>query len=227
MKIKTAFLLVLISIWGFAQNIAFTAPNYKEIEKNINDKNSEFYYQNLLSKLKRNDTLITKEQYKHLYFGYIFQTDYNPYERGKNTDKLQKYYKGEFEKDEIPTVIKTFKQELENFPVDLRALNFLAYMYHMNGNEEMANKTSKNFHGIFDAILSSGDGKNCETAFHVISVSHEYVLLNMFELEMESQSFDGKCDFLAFEKDKYKVPGLYFNVEKLQAKNLQLLKSKF
>jgi hypothetical protein len=48
----------------------------------------------------------------------------------------------------------------------------------------------------------------------------------MFELEMKSQSFDGKCDFLEFEKDKYKVPGIYFNVEKMQGKNLEILKSK-
>ncbi|MEN2436856.1 DUF4919 domain-containing protein [Weeksellaceae bacterium A-14] len=225
-KLFTIYFCFFI-IFSFGQKIDFKAPNYNEIKNNIENKNSEYYYPNLLSKLKQNDTLLTKDQYKHLYFGYIFQKDYNPYKIGKNDDKLAKYYKGEFEETEIPDVITTLKQALEEFPLDLRAMNFLAYMYHESKNEEMARMVSINFHGLFESILSSGNGNKCGTAFHVISVSHEYVFLNMFELENQTQSFDGKCDFLQFEKDKYKVPGIYFNVEKLQEKNIRILKSKF
>lgn len=221
-----AIFFFVFTVFVFAQKPEFKVPNYNEIKKHIEDKNSEFYYPNLLSKLKNCDTLLTKEQYKHLYFGYIFQKEYNPYHSSKNSDKLSKYYKGEFEEKDIPEVIQTLKKSLEEFPLDLRIMNFLAYVYHLNGNEDMAKKTSINFQGLFGAILSSGDGNKCETGFHVISVSHEYVLLNMFELENKSQSFDGKCDFLQFEKDKYKVPGIYFNVEKMQEKNLDILKGK-
>ncbi|SHK51213.1 DUF4919 domain-containing protein [Epilithonimonas mollis] len=214
-----AFTIIL-----FAQNLEFKVPNYNEIKKHIEDKKSEFYYPDLLSKLKKNDTLLTKDQYKHLYFGYIFQKEYNPYHRGKSDEKLSKYYRGEFEKNEFPEVINTLKESLEEFPLDLRSLNFLSYLYHLNGSEDMAKTTSLIFQGLFEAILSSGDGNKCETAFHVISVSHEYVLLNMFDLKSISQSFNGKCDFLQFEKDKYRVPGIYFNVEKLQEKNINLLR---
>jgi hypothetical protein len=161
-----------ITIFVFAQKTEFKAPNYNEIKKHIEDKNSELYYPKLLLKLKESDTLITKDEYKHLYFGYIFQKEYNPYHRSKNDDKLSKYYKGEFDKKDLPEVIQTLKNSLEEFPLDLRIMNFLAYAYHLNENENMAKKTSINFQGLFGAILDSGDGNKCETAFHVISVSH-------------------------------------------------------
>lgn len=82
----------------------------------------------------------------------------------------------------------------------------------------MANKVSQNFYGLFGAIFSSGDGRDCASGFHVIAVSHEYVVMNMLKLEIDSQSLTGDCDYLALEKDKYKLPGVYFNITKLKEK---------
>jgi hypothetical protein len=218
MNIK-AFLIVsnlFFIIFSHAQKLEFKAPDYAAIEKNIENKDSEFYYPNLLKKLKENDTLITGDQYRHLYFGQTFQKNYSPYKIGKKDEEMRKFYTGDgiSEKD-MPRGIKLFREALEEDPLDLRAMNYLAYMYHMSKNEAMAKKVSTNFHGLLEAILTSGDGLKCETGFHVISVSHEYVLMNMFQLENKSQSYDGKCDYQAFEKDKYKIPGMYFDVSKL------------
>lgn len=221
------FIALFILIPLSAQENKLKTPDYQSIKKNIEDKNSEFYYPKLLKRLKENDTLMTKEQYHHLYFGYTFQKEYNPYKRSKNEEELTKYYRGEdvTEKD-IPKIIKAFSKELEEDPLNLRAMNYLAYMYHMNNDESMAKKISRNFHDLFEVIISSGDGMKCESAMHVIAVSHEYVFLNMFQLEINSQSYDGTCDYLLFEKDKYKVPGVYFNVSKLKERNLELMPSK-
>ncbi|TDX90273.1 uncharacterized protein DUF4919 [Chryseobacterium daecheongense] len=223
-----AFIAFIMLIPLSAQESNPKAPDYQLIKKNIENKNSEFYYPKLLKKLKENDTLITKEQYQHLYFGYTFQKEYNPYKKSKNDEKLNQYYRGEniTEKD-VPKVIRALKEALEENPLDLRAMNYLAYMHHMSNDESMAKKISRNFHGLFEAITSSGDGMKCESAMHVISVSHEYVFLNMFQLEIISQSYNGTCDYLQFEKDKYKVPGIYFNVSQLREKSMELLKSKF
>ncbi|MCS3530560.1 DUF4919 domain-containing protein [Chryseobacterium sp. JUb7] len=222
------FFIIVFSNFAFAQKKEFHAPDYTLIKKAITDKNSEFYYPHLLERLKANDTLITPNQYRHLYFGQTLQKNYNPYNGRKKTDELKKYYQAtvELKEEDLPKAIRTFREGLEENPLDIRAMNYLAYMYHLSGDEATAKKVSENFHGLFGAILSSGDGLNCETAFHVIAVSHEYVLLNMFQLENKSQSFDGTCDYLEFEKGKYKVPGMYFNVSKLQEKNLEILKAK-
>ncbi|MGH1519811.1 DUF4919 domain-containing protein [Chryseobacterium sp. JK1] len=204
-----------------AQKLKFKAPDYPLIEKNIQDKNSELYYPKLLKRLQQNDTLLTNDQYRHLYFGYLFQKSYNPYKISKKAEEMTRYYRGEgiTEKD-LPKGIQLFKEALEENPLDIRAMNYLAYMYHLINDEGAAKKIAENFRGLLEAILSSGDGLTCETGFHVISVTDEYVMMNRFQMESISQSYKGQCDYQKFEKDKYTVPGLYFNVSKFYGKIL-------
>lgn len=213
------FSLIFISTFSFSQQKEYEAPNYKFIQKNIENKDSEFYYPKLMDKLKANDTLITNDQYRHLYFGYTFQKEYHPYKISENEKKLIPYFQSkDLKKSDYAEIIKISNASLKEFPLNLRVMNFLAYIYHLDGNEAMAKKVSHNFYGLFGAIFSSGDGRDCKTGFHVISVSHEYVVMNILQLETASQSLSGDCDYLSLEKDKYKLPGVYFNITKLKEK---------
>jgi len=206
--------LLFVSGFIYSQTKEYEAPDYKVIQKNIENKDSEFYYPKLMNKLKANDTLITNDQYKHLYFGYTFQKDYHPYKTSENEKKLNSYFqKEDLKKSDYTEIIKISNAALNDFPLNLRVMNFLAYIYHLDGNEAMAKKVSHNFYGLFGAIFSSGDGRDCTTGFHVITVSHEYVVMNILQLEIASQSLSGDCDYLSLEKDKYKLPGVYFNIE--------------
>lgn len=172
-----------------------------------------------MDKLKANDTLITNDQYKHLYFGYTFQKEYHPYKISENEKKLNPYFqKKDLKKTDYAEIIKISNAALKEFPINLRVMNFLAYIYHLDGNEAMANKVSRNFYGLFGAIFSSGDGRDCTTGFHVITVNHEYVVMNILQLEIASQGLSGDCDYISLEKDKYKLPGVYFNITKLKEK---------
>jgi hypothetical protein len=91
----------------------------------------------------------------------------------------------------------------------------------LKGDEEMATKVSYRFQSSIGAIMSSGNGKTCETGYHVISVSHEYVLLNLLRFQTQQQSLVGDCDYLKFAKNEKNIEGIYFNIEKLFAKNLE------
>ncbi|MGO4708203.1 DUF4919 domain-containing protein [Chryseobacterium sp. 2TAF14] len=211
--------LFLISNFIFSQKKEYEAPDYKLIQKNIENKDSEFYYSKLMDKLKANDTLITNEQYRHLYFGYTFQKDYHPYKISENDKKLLPYFQSkDLKKSDYAEIIKISNASLKEFPLNMRVMNFLGYIYHLDGNEAMAKKVSHNFYGLFGAIFSSGDGRDCKTGFHVIAVSHEYVVMNMLQLEIDSQSLVGDCDYISLAKDKYKLPGVYFNITKLKEK---------
>jgi len=213
------FSLIFISTFSFSQQKEYEAPNYKLIQKNIENKDSEFYYPKLMDKLKANDTLITNDQYRHLYFGYTFQKEYHPYKISENEKKLIPYFQSkDLKKSDYAEIIKISNASLKEFPLNLRVMNFLAYIYHLDGNETMAKKVSHNFYGLFGAIFSSGDGRDCKTGFHVIAVSHEYVVMNILQLETASQGLSGDCDYLSLEKDKYKLPGVYFNITKLKEK---------
>ena len=213
------FSLIFISTFSFSQQKEYEAPNYNVIQKNIENKDSEFYYPKLMDKLKANDTLITNDQYRHLYFGYTFQKEYHPYKISENEKKLIPYFQSkDLKKSDYAEIIKISNASLKEFPLNLRVMNFLGYIYHLDGNEAMAKKVSHNFYGLFGAIFSSGDGRDCKTGFHVIAVSHEYVVMNILQLETASQGLSGDCDYLSLEKDKYKLPGVYFNITKLKEK---------
>lgn len=223
--LKQIFFLSLFffSIFAYSQTKQYEAPNYKAIQKNIENKDSEFYYPKLMDKLKTNDTLITNDQYRHLYFGYTFQKEYHPYKTSEEEKKLAPYFQSsDLKKSDYAEIIKISNAALKEFPLNLRVMNFLAYIYHLDGNEAMAKKVSHHFYGLFGVIFSSGDGKECTSGFHVITVNHEYVLMNTLQLEIASQSLSGDCDYLSLPKDKYQLSGVYFNITKLKEKGFGL-----
>lgn len=202
-----------------SQDLGFQAPDYNKISIEIKDKSSNYYYPKLMSRLIENDTTLTQSDYNYLYFGYIFQKEYQPYWSFSDDEKLIKYYRSsDLSEKDYDKIIKLSNRSISEFPFDLRTLNFLAYVYHLKGDEDMSYKISRRFQGIYSAIMLSGDGKTCENAFHVISVSHEYVFLMYNQLSMQSQSFNGSCDYLSLKKNESAIEGIYFNVSNLFGK---------
>ena len=69
---------------------------------------------------------------------------------------------------------------------------------------------------LFSAITSTGDGKSPETAYHVISTTDEYGLMDMLGLSLKSQSLierHGRSyDLMEFEENNFGLKSLYFDV---------------
>jgi len=210
-----------------SQELQFKAPNYDSIESQIADSNSIFYYPKLLQRYNDRDTSLDLDEYRYLYFGYTFQPQYEPYWRSPYEEQLVEYYrKPQIKEKEYDEIIRLASLSLKDFPFDLRQMNFLAYVYQLKGDMKTANRLRYIFGGIIDAILSSGDGMKCETGMHVISTSHEYVILNLFQFEFTSQSLTKDfCDYMQVEKDKRNIEGLYFNITRLWNVNLNNMKN--
>ncbi|HQE33285.1 DUF4919 domain-containing protein [Flavobacterium alvei] len=227
-KIILLFTILILSVnASFSQENSFKKPDYDLIKKNIEDKSSNYYYPKLLERMISNDTLLDNEDYRHLYLGYVFNPKYSSFFKSSTEEKLRKYYQNEkINEKEYDEIIKLGEQSIKEFPFDLRQMNYLAYIYHLKGDEISAKNISNRFHKIILAIMSTGDGQKCETGLHVISVSHEYVILNLFKLQNISQSLVENCDYMAFEKGKYKVDGIYFSIEKILADEAKLFKGK-
>lgn len=223
---KLTFICVLLlATVSFSQQTEFKAPSYAAIEKNVQDTSSKFYYPELLKKLKTGSNSLSTSEYEHLYFGYVFQPTYKPYGIFSKDKELQVYYQKDPDMEDIPALKTLLQEALDEFPFDFTAMMFLSYIYHLEGDEEKSALLSKHFEGFAKAIRNSGDGLTCETAMHVISVSHEYHMLQLFDIESIGQSFDGTCDLLQLDQEQYTIPGLYFNVSQIQKKNLTLIKS--
>ncbi|HQF48761.1 MAG TPA: DUF4919 domain-containing protein [Flavobacterium alvei] len=227
-KIILLFTILILSVnVSFSQENNFKKPDYEMIKKNIEDKSSNYYYPKLLERMISNDSLLDNEDYRHLYLGYVFNPKYSSFFKSSTEEKLRKYYQNEkINEKEYDEIIKLGEQSIKEFPFDLRQMNYLAYIYHLKGDEISAKNISNRFHKIILAIMSTGDGQKCETGLHVISVSHEYVILNLFKLQNISQSLVENCDYMAFEKGKYKVDGIYFSIEKILADEAKLFKGK-
>ena len=227
-KIILLFTILILSVnASFSQENSFKKPDYEMIKKNIEDKSSNYYYPKLLERMISNDSLLDNEDYRHLYLGYVFNPKYSSFFKSSTEEKLRKYYQSEkINEKDYDEIIKLGEQSIKEFPFELRQMNYLAYIYHLKGDEISAKNISNRFHKIILAIMSTGDGQKCETGLHVISVSHEYVILNLFKLQNISQSLVENCDYMAFEKGKYKIDGIYFSIEKILADEAKLFKGK-
>jgi hypothetical protein len=226
---KQIILFIILSFvvtYTYSQDTEFIAPDYDLIKSEVQDSMSIFFYPAILAKLTAYDPSLTSEEYRHLYYGYIFQDKYKPYWTSPDEIELIEYYHSrKIKEKDYDKIIKLATHSISEFPFDLRQMNFLAYIYHLKGDEESAGKVSARFAGTLGAIMSTGDGKTCETAYHVISVSHEYVMLNMFQFNFLMQSLTGDCDLLSVEKDDRNINGIYFNVRQLFNRSLENLKS--
>jgi len=83
----------------------------------------------------------------------------------------------------------------------------------------MEDKLAFNFSNLIKVIRSTGDGESCETGYHVLDISHEYVLLSYYGFQVEQQSLihDKKhsCDLMKLQDNEYGVEGIYFNIDKM------------
>ena len=224
---QTLLIAIIITTFNIvkSQEIHFQKPDYVLIKKETQEISSIYYYPDLMSRLEAFDTTLTSDDYRHLYYGYVFHENYKPYWTSPYEKELVYYYRRKkVRKNDYDKIIELANNSINEFPFDLRQLNYLGYIYHLKGEEELARKITSRFHGIINAIMSTGNGESCETGFHVISVSHEYVMLNMFQFQKKQQSLIGDCDYLELIKDERNIEGIYFNIGSLFKKNLEVLK---
>lgn len=225
---KYRFLLCLFTLFAglnsFAQS-EVEAPDYDQIKKVTLDKNNDNYYPRLMKRFAANDTTLSLEEYRNLYYGYALQEDYNPYRISKYARKVKDFSV----QDSISTavcdsIIKYGLKALDDFPFDIRSMNMLVYGYQCKNNEAEKQIWGVKLRGLIDAIISSGDGETEETPFYVIYPPHEYEIISRFGLLVKSNTMmPPMLDYIEVEKNKFDVKGYYFNIEKI----LETYKKKF
>lgn len=158
-------------------------PDMDAIREATYDKKSPYYYPRLMEEYHRNDTLMKLDKFRHLYFGYMFQEDYNPYRPKAYGAKLSEYSeKEDLTRQECDTVIKYSEMALEDNPFDLRRMVNLISALKAKGKNNLASIWQYKLDYILMAIVSTGTGLDEENAWYVIQPEHEYVLLNAMGL---------------------------------------------
>lgn len=190
-------------------------PDMEQIKKEVNDPDSKYYYPKLMDMYIANDTVMNLDDYRHLYLGYIFQEDYNPYRRSEFSSMVEEqYYKSKHTKSECDSIIKYAELSLQDTPFDLSQINFLIYALREKGKNNIASIWQYRLNHILEAIISTGTGLDKENAWIVINPQHEYNIINFQGHVAESQKFEPPYyDYITIKDPEKKAPkGLYFNV---------------
>lgn len=198
-------------------------PDMEKIRSESLDPESKFYFPKLRKLYERNDTVMTPEQYRYFYLGYMFQEDYDPYRTSPYsgpTDYLRA--KTEHTPAERDTIIKYAEMALLDNPFDLRQMSFLVHVLKEKRKDMRAKIWEYRLQNILGAIKSTGTGEDIDNAWYVITPTHEYDLIQLLGYEAVEADFPKEgYDYLKVVPDaatakrrRSKVAdGFYFNVE--------------
>jgi len=191
------------------------APDYQLIGRQIHSSKSSFFYPTLMARYAECDTTLTLEEYRILYYGYVLQEDYVPYQE-ENQEVLRARLRLARSGASLPDcqeAISVAEKALLNNPFDLPSLSILPICYLQLGDSLRYQLWNGKLHGVLEAIRSSGDGESVQTAMHVINVEHEYEILNRMGLELDQIEVVAgqQTDFVRVKENTENIKGIYFN----------------
>lgn len=196
-------------------------PDLEQIRREVNDPSSPFYYPNLMGRYQQNETVMDLNDYRHLYYGYLFQEDFNPYRHNEALKKNENlYYKNNHTRAELDSIITYAETALDDNPFDLSQMNFLIYALRARGKVNRANIWQYRLNHLVQAIISSGTGADSSHAWYVINPRHEYDIVNFQDAVVKSQHYEEPYfDLIEVEKKdpkgKTTMETYYFNVKNL------------
>lgn len=221
-KIFAVFVAGLVAMTIAAQGILpqlkRERPDMERIKQEVTDHKSPYYYPRLMEEYQRNDTAMKIDKYRHLYLGYVFQEDYNPYRSAENQMANDIMLKdGKLSRGDLDNVIETALKALQNDPFDLRQMMFLINAYREKGKANIAAIWQYKLNYMLMAIVSTGTGEDEDNAWFITEPQHEYVLLNMMGYVVSDQVFyDPYYEFIKVKDPNGRsVGGFYFNIKNL------------
>lgn len=190
------------------------APNYKAIRATILNQKGPNYYPSLMRRYMANDTTLTLEQVRNLYYGFALQEDFVPYQSEKNElyDIRKTLVKNNGNPRHCPEAIRISQLMLDDNPFDLLAISTMSFAFLQLQDSVSYHLWNEKQTSLLDAIISSGDGETKETAFHVINIEHEYEVLNRMGLQIEADSLcNDEVEYLKVKENAEDIPGIFFN----------------
>lgn len=208
------------------QKAKMEVPDLEEIRHRVSDVNDDFYYPKLREMYQQNDTIMTAEQYRYFYLGYLFQEDFNPYRVSQFSaipDSLS--FKQNHTPQECDSIIKYAEMSLKDNPFDLKQMSFLIYALNTKKKHMRAKIWQYRLENILNTIKNTGTGESPDSAWYVISPEHEYALINA--MNYTAVGYDGSIPGIDYITVKMEIPkgqrqrgkvheGFFFNVVNLQ-----------
>lgn len=201
-----------------AQVVQKKVPDLSPDLEKIRDFADSRKYSKLMRRYEKNDPTMSVNDYRQLYFGYVFQSEYQPYQKNDYSQSISTlYYKEHLSRVECDSIIKYAEMSLKDDPFDLQQMNYLIYAYKEKKKHNLARHWQTRLNNVLRAILSTGTGETQETAWHVINIGHEYALINFMSPHyvVERQEFiEPHYDHIILKRISEHLPaGFYFNIK--------------
>ena len=225
---KAVFTLMLVMLGGWAIEAAaqykyeVKEVDFNEIKEETLDPNSPYYYPKLVSYFNSNDTIMNFKAYRDLYFGFVFQEDYNPFRNTEFEDKEkveQLYYNSDREptRDECDEIEKYAVRALADNMFDIDQIGY--YIYALQHKKKYARAAVRQYRHdkLIAAIMSSGHGTE-EEPWVVIFPEHEYTLINLLGyVAVDHDELQGGIDRIRAksESNNRETKDFYFDVSQM------------
>jgi hypothetical protein len=203
---KTFYYLATFSL---IQNVFVFGQDTKIEIPNFNDKYSEYVRQ-----LENGKTDIDFTDFRN---SFLESKQFD--KKSTNYDSLKKQVYTEIKNKNYKEVVRLTKAMLTIDYTSMFAHKYLQQTYKILGDTLNKNKYHDIEFGLLYSITRSGDGKTCETGWHVTQIEEEYFILSMLGAEFQSQSISsgGKntCDKMIVKTDDGETKTYFFEANKV------------
>jgi hypothetical protein len=197
-----ATIFIFQAMLAFGQNTTINIPDF-------NDK-----YSNYVKQLENGKTNIDYTDFRNSFL----ESKQFAKKRG-NYDSLKRLVYTEIKNKNYSEVIVLTKEMLSIDYTSMFAHKYLQQTYKILGDTANRSKYHDIEFGLLYSITNSGDGKTCETGWHVIQIEEEYFILNMIGANLQSQSLDreekNSCDKMTVKTEGGATQTYYFEINKV------------
>ena len=198
--------------------VSAQVPDNDTIEVEISNYSSGYYYPNLMGRYRQGDGTLTPEEYRHLYYGYMFQPEYNPYASLPEMDSVVMIVLREpgLELEDYRKMIAYGNKVLETDPFNPRLLNLLTYAYGTIGDTDNELRASARFEGVITAILSSGEGNKEASPWHILYFSHAEDVMDYLKQQYRDPIVISRTtEYFPLQKRDGRTRGYYFDYSRI------------
>lgn len=196
----------------FITSVSFGQMDYAALQRKVSDKNSHFYYPELLERFRNSDSTLTSEDFEVIYYGGIFLDSYDPVKLTEAEQRIRElnYYKKYIEAYELADSL------LREYPVSVQAYFEKGYACYNLKRFEEQEYNNKRYKVLIRTILRSGEGKSFSSAWFANLPDDEFEVLKYLNLEIREEAEipykDDIFDVFYLKSNKSRLKEAIFNV---------------
>ncbi|MBQ9216673.1 MAG: DUF4919 domain-containing protein [Muribaculaceae bacterium] len=217
--------LILIALMAVTLGLAVQAQNkikprkvdFNHIKEVIENPNNIYYYPKLMRQFQSDDTTMTLEAYRNLYYGYTFQEDYNPFRESVYSNVVEQlYYKQPHSRAECDSIEKYARMSLDDNIFDMNQMKYFIFSLKEKKKYNRAALRQFRLDRLIATIMSSGKGTK-EEPWVVITPEHEYNIVNFLGFRaIDHEEMGGGIEYITVEPVEGKnTKGFYFDVSRM------------